>query len=258
MSHEHLNPDPLADSAGVPWEGRSFEANQHANDDGSADPALIAAIAAFRTGTGEAEAVVEALAAARLLIPLVASLGEAGEGAHGQKVDKSADLAIVAVRTPDGEVGIPIFSSVSTMQNWNPKARPVPTEPIRIAAAAAQEGSTRLILDPGSESFFVFRRPAIWAIGRSELWQHPTKNLAVKAAIREGIDADARVLNWGLVNGDPNYDLSGAELQVILKVAPETTDAENQEITQGIAERWSRHAIISDLVDSIGVTFTEQ
>lgn len=255
---DHMNPDPLADSAGVPWEGRNFQDNPFANDDGSADPKLIKAIEDFRAGSGEAEAVVAALAQARLLIPLVASLGEAGEGAHGQTVDKSADLAIVAVRTPDGEVGIPIFSSVATMATWNPKARPVPTETIRIAAAAAQEGSTRLILDPGSATFFVFRRPAIWAIGRSEMWQHPVKNLAVKAAIRDGIDADVRVLNWGLVNGDPSYDLSGAELQVILKVAPETTDAENQEITQGIAERWSKHEIISDLVDSIGVSFTNE
>lgn len=258
MSHDHANPDPLADSAGVPWEGRAFQANPHANDDGTADQRLIQAIENFRSGVGDAEAVVSALGQARLLVPLVASLGEAGEGAHGQTVDKSADLAIVAVRTPDGEVGIPIFSSVAAMQAWNPQARPVPTEPIRIAAAAAQEGSTRLILDPGSPSFFVFRRPAIWAIGRSEIWQHPTRNLAVKAAIREGIDADPRVLNWGLVNGDPNYDLSGAELQVILKVAPETTDAENQEITQGIADRWSQHEIISELVDSIGVSFTNE
>ena len=43
-----------ADSAGVPWEGRSFESNPHAGDDGSADAALLAALAlalaAFVTG----------------------------------------------------------------------------------------------------------------------------------------------------------------------------------------------------------------
>ncbi len=41
-----------ADSAGVPWEGRSFESNPHAADDGSADPALLAALLRFRAGRG--------------------------------------------------------------------------------------------------------------------------------------------------------------------------------------------------------------
>ena len=39
-----------ADSAGVPWEGRRFESNPHSADDGSADPALLAALEAFRAG----------------------------------------------------------------------------------------------------------------------------------------------------------------------------------------------------------------
>jgi len=46
--HEHINQDRFADSAGVPWAGRSFEPNPHANDDGSADPALLLALTNFR------------------------------------------------------------------------------------------------------------------------------------------------------------------------------------------------------------------
>jgi len=42
--HQHINKDPLADSAGVPWDGRAFNENPFANDDGSARPELISAI----------------------------------------------------------------------------------------------------------------------------------------------------------------------------------------------------------------------
>ena len=38
------------DSAGVPWEGRAFQPNPHAGDDGSAPEAFLVALAAFRTG----------------------------------------------------------------------------------------------------------------------------------------------------------------------------------------------------------------
>ena len=258
MSQDHINPDPLADSAGVPWAGRHFDVNAHADDDGSADENLLATIADFRVGLGSAEAVVAAVAQARLLVPLVAKLGESGEGAHGQTVDKSAELAIVAVRTPDGEVGMPVFTSVDAMRVWNTDARPVPAEALRVAAAAAQEGATRIILDPGSESFFVLRRPAIWSIGRGTSWEHPSKNLELKAAIKAGIDVEPRVLNWGLRDGDPEAILAGAELQVILMVSPDLPEEEHQAVTARIAEEWSGMPIISDLVDSIGVSFTAE
>lgn len=62
-SHNH------GDSAGVPWEGRSFESNPHASDDGSADPALLAALLRFRAGEGSQVDVVDAFRTARVLIP---------------------------------------------------------------------------------------------------------------------------------------------------------------------------------------------
>jgi hypothetical protein len=40
----------------------------------------------------------------------VAELGESEIGPNGLMVDKSADLAIVAVATPDGQSAIPAFT----------------------------------------------------------------------------------------------------------------------------------------------------
>ena len=81
-SQDHASPKQ-GDSAGVPWEGRSFESNPHAGDDGSADPALLDALLRFRAGEGAQSEVVDAFRTARVLIPLVAEKGEEGVAPSG-------------------------------------------------------------------------------------------------------------------------------------------------------------------------------
>ena len=129
-----MNSNRFSDSAGTPWSGRAFDVNNFAGDDGSAPAALISAIAKFHSGEALAEDVVDAIRESRLLIPLLADLGESEIGSHGQKVDKSAELSIVTVATPDDQNGLPVFSSVAAMQKWNPIARPVPADARRVAA----------------------------------------------------------------------------------------------------------------------------
>ena len=58
---------------------------------------------------------IESLRGQRLLVTLIAEIGQTGIGPHGQTVDKSADLAIVAVATPDDRTAIPAFTSVEDM-----------------------------------------------------------------------------------------------------------------------------------------------
>src|SRR5690606_5210434 len=139
-----------ADSAGVPWEGRSFETNPHAADDGSADPALLAALTRFRAGEGSQTEVVDAFRAARVLVPLVAEKGDEGVGPTGLAVDKTQELSIVTVAAPDGRRVQPVFSSVDTMRHWDPSARPIPVEAIRVALSASGEETDLVVLDPAS------------------------------------------------------------------------------------------------------------
>ncbi|MBK0297493.1 SseB family protein, partial [Bacillus sp. S34] len=62
-------PGGAADSAGVAWAGRTFEQHDTTfdDDDGLADPALVASITALPDG-GSQRAIVDALRTARLLI----------------------------------------------------------------------------------------------------------------------------------------------------------------------------------------------
>ena len=250
--HQHINKDRFADSAGVPWEGRSFESNPFSDDDGSADPALITALAEFRSNPADPREVFKAFSASRLLIPLLADLGESGEGAHGQTVDKSADLSIVTVQTPDGQTGLPVFSSVEAMSRWNKTARPVPSDAIRVALAAASEGNTRIVLDPASDTEFVFRRPAIKAMAMQQDWVPSFLNEAVGQAFAAPIDeSEPLVLAIYLESGDPQSRLDGAELQISLKLEAGLSQEQVQALVSRLAEAWSQSEVIAESVDSM-------
>ena len=253
MSFDHMNPDKYADSAGVPWDGRHFEENSFAGDDGTANPVLISAIAGLQSGSGSIEHVIDAIRDSRLLIPLLANLGEAGEGAHGQTVDKSAELSIVTVETPDQQNGLPVFSSVSAMSVWNKDARPVPHSAVKAALAAAAEGNTRMILDAGSATEFVVRRPAIEAIAKGEPWQHPAKDAEVVEAFGEALGSFDEFVSWSLGNGDPLSRLAAAEVELTLGLARSFTQEEFSELMKSVAARISESEVIARKVDSLRV-----
>ena len=248
-----MNDNIYAASAGVPWEGRAFEPNSWSDDDGSANPRLIELIHALHAGEARSDSVLDELRNSRVLIPLLANLGESGVGAHGQTVDKSADLSIVTVETPDSQSGLPVFSSVEAMQRWNPKARPVPTAAVKAALAAASEGNTRMILDPMAETEYVLRRPAIAALAQGLNWVSPEEDERVLGAFAVALDDLEPLAGWELAAGDPLCLLASAELELTLKL-PEGLDTEAiDDLLKEIAKRLSESYEIAEYVDSLRV-----
>ncbi|WBU38881.1 SseB family protein [Homoserinibacter sp. YIM 151385] len=242
-----------ADSAGIPFEGRAFHPNPLAGDDGGADPRLLEALRRFRLReTGERE-VLAALRGARLLVPLLAHRGEEGVGAHGQLVDKTQELAIVTVTAADGRAVLPAFSSVETLQRWNPQARPVPVDPARAALAAASDGTELLVLDPTSETEFALRRSALRALATGEAWVPPVEDAAVLAAFRAPAAAERAVLGLSLAQGDPSARLLAPEVLVELSLAPGLDRAALDALLARLQAAWAAEAVVAERVDSIGV-----
>lgn len=250
--HKHVNQNPLADSAGVPWAGRELQPNVFADDDGAARVELLAAIEKFQSTLNPFE-VFEEFKKSRLLIPLIAVLGESEIGAHGQTVDKSAELSIVNVKTPDDQVGLPVFSSVEAMRIWNPEARPVPHDAVRVALAAASEGNTRIILDPGSASEFAFRRAAIAALAQGHNWQAPYLDERVIAAYRSGIEDEKEITDITISTADPQSRLVGPEVQIHLEAKSGLTKLQLEAVLQRVIEKWSQSEVIVAAVDSISL-----
>lgn len=250
--HQHINQNPLADSAGVPWQGRSFSENQFAEDDGSASPELISAIEDFHA-SGDSTNVFLEFSKSRLLIPLIAELGESGEGSHGQTVDKSAELSIVTVQTPDKQTGLPVFSSVETMKAWNALARPVPSDAVRAALSAATDGTTRIILDPGSETEFAFRRAAIAALAQQKSWRPPQLDELVIEAFKNSIAREEAIHDILISSLDPMSRLEGPEIKIELKVKLGLDKEQLEEVLHRITQNWAASEIIATAVDSMAL-----
>ena len=239
------------DSAGQPWSGRHFEANTSADDDGSAPEHLIEAIRRFRARElGEAE-VIEALRTARLLIPLVAHLGEDGLNEHGH--DKTQELAIVTVVGPDGRTVLPAFSSVAAMSAWNPRARPIPADATRVALAAAHEQTDLVVIDATSATEFAIRRPALRALATGEGWIPSYLDEQVLDAFAAAATGEPAARSVALSAGDPDARLAGPELVVQLTLAPGLTQTELAALLATLQQRWAASPIIADRVDSLKV-----
>jgi hypothetical protein len=246
-----------ADSAGQPWAGRHFDASAFdsaaASDDGQADPDLLVALHDFRSGDAGPDAVVDALRSARLLIPLVAHLGDS-EMHEGHLVDKTQELSIVTVTGPDGRTVLPAFSSVDTMRAWNPQARPIPADGARVALAAASEQTDLVVLDPTTESEFVVRRPAVWAIAQAQPWRPSYEDPDVDAAFRESLGRELAVQSVELAAGDPQARMAGPELVVRLHITAGLTKEELDAVLARLGQRWAADDIIATRVDSLRVS----
>ncbi|RKT33834.1 type III secretion system (T3SS) SseB-like protein [Microbacterium sp. AG1240] len=244
---------PAGDSAGVPWEGRRFEDNRHAADDGSADPALLVALTADADGARDARAVVEAYRTARLLIPLVADKGDEGVGPHGLVVDKTQELSIVTVAAPDGRKVLPVFTSVDAMKRWDAVARPIPADGVRTAVAAAGDDTELIVIDPGSDTEFVLRRPAVWAIGQGIAWEPSHTSAEVFTGLQQSVGAELAVLDFAVEPGDPTDRLRGPELIVHLQLMQGLEQDELDAVLARLARRWAADDRIAVLVDSLTV-----
>jgi len=242
-----------ADSAGVPWEGRSFDPNPAPDDDGSAPEALMAAISRFHAGDGTEVDVVDQVRESRLLIPLLANAGETGATAEGLTVDKTQELSIVTVTGPDGRTVLPVFSSVEAMKTWNPEARPVPAAGTRVALAAASENTDIVVIDPLSDSEFVIRRPAVWAIAQSVEWAPSFLRAEVRDEFAASAADEENVIDVQLLAGDPGARLQGPELVVQIAMREgldrETLDA----IMDRLRTSWSSSELIAQSVDSLAI-----
>ena len=154
-----------------------------ADDSGAGDPRVRQALADHRDGATSSGSVLMVLQDTRLLVPVVAVLGEVEVDEHGLAHDKTSDMAAVLVRAADGSTGLLAFTSVETMAEWDPRARPVPVTAATAATAAVQDGAEALLVDLAGPASYVVdgedltRLAAGWrlvAVGDGHGWIGPS------------------------------------------------------------------------------------
>jgi hypothetical protein len=176
-------------------------------DDGRADPALADALAAWRQDPAQEGALLEALRGARLLVPVVAVLGEAETGADGLRRDKSSDMAVPTLDAPGGRRALPAFTSTDSLARWQPGARPVAVPLRQALLAAAHEGADTVVLDLAGPVTYeltgaALRTLAVGDAGRTPPLEHP----GVAAALRRVLAADEAVAGAHLVPASGETD----------------------------------------------------
>lgn len=270
---ESLVPGGAADSAGFPWQGRTFAHHDtaFAGDDGAAPPGLADAVRrmrdaaeVFESGADQARALAELgerraellveLSRSRVLIPLIAEAGELGETPEGRVVEKTQELSIVTVAGPDGRRVMPVFTSTAAMTDWNAGARPIPVPAPQAAVAAAQEGTDLLIVDPGSsDTRFGVRRPELEAVALGERRLPAWADAAVREAFLAAAAGEPRLRALALLPGDPSGELLAPETDIHLLLETGLDRNALSALLARLRGRWAEDATIAQRVDSMRV-----
>jgi len=218
------------------------------DDDGSADARLAQALIRYSHAKTPLADVVDALAYARVLIPVMASGESRIMGEHGVEKDQVASTGVVAVQMPDGRAALPIFTDVDAMKAWNEKARPIPAEGPRAALAAIAEGWSSLVLNPGMETVLI-PRPAVWAVGQGQSWSPAVVDGSVSADVREAVSS-AVSLDDALRGVDARAG-GNAEITVVLTLAPGLTQPELDAIIERVQRELAHSDVVAQRVDTL-------
>ncbi|MFG2974313.1 SseB family protein [Streptomyces sp. NPDC048331] len=176
------------------------------DDDGSADPRLTAALAAWSEDRAKEPEVLAALKGARLLVPVVAVLGEVETDPEtGLKREKTSDMAVPTLRAGDRRA-LPAFTSIASLALWDPAARPVAVPLHQALAAAAHEKADTVVLDLAGPVTYQLTGSALLALAEGRTDAGPLADPAVREAVREAVSAEPAVLRAHLVAGGADSD----------------------------------------------------
>jgi hypothetical protein len=153
-----------------------------AGDVGGSDPTLSAALTAYAADPARHLEVFAALRGARLLVPVVAVLGEAEVDEAGLTHDKSSDMPVsseVEMATAlltgrDGRQALLAFTGLESLAAWRADARPVPVAASLAAQSALQEGASALVVDVAGPTTYVVEGALLeglargWSITRTD------------------------------------------------------------------------------------------
>jgi hypothetical protein len=237
-------PSAAGDSAGQPWTGRTLPAAAFSGDDGSPDAGVLQALKAVGSGAGGAVDVVAALARARVMVAVVAVLGQ-GEEQTSVAGDKQADMALVTMTGPDGRRALPVFTSPGTLAAWDRAARPVPVGARHAAHAALAEGCERLVLDVAGPMTFLVSRSALVALAQGRAWRPAHEDRVVAERLAELVSPEPDVLQVGRRAG------TSAELRVELGVRPGLSREELERLADRVRGRLTTDEALAERVDGL-------
>lgn len=187
--------------SGTHGHGRTITGPEFQGDDGAAGPAVAAALEAYRARRGPEHDVVAALAASRLLVPVVADDG---------------DMALPTLVGRDGRRAVPAFTSAATIAAWRADARPVPVGTQKVCLAALDEDAAAVVIDVAGPVPVTISGARLAALAAGDPPSAPDHDPDVLAAVHAATGEEAVVTRVRVGPAD------AADLTVELRTAGDT------------------------------------
>lgn len=177
------------------------------DDDGCADPRLSAALAAWAEDRTAEGPVLAALKDARLLVPVVAVLGDVEEDENGLRREKTSDMAVPTLKAGD-RTALPAFTSTDSLARWDPAARPVAVPLHQALQAAVHEKADTIVLDMAGPVPYELTGRALLALAEGRTTTDPLADPVVREAVRAAVAAEPAVLRAHLGPGQADGTLA--------------------------------------------------
>ena len=203
---------------------------QFRGDRGEADPRVTAALTAYQAGQGSEQAALTALAAARLLVPVVAVLVD-GTAAQG---DKDSEMVLPTLIGRDGRPAVLAFTSLDALARWRPQARPVPAEADRVWRAAVADGCA-VVIDVAGPVPLAVEGARLAALAAGHPVPPPHEDPDVQAEVQAAVAAEPVIAGFSLAPGRPGATDLAIRLE-LAKPSPDREPAVNR-AAAGIAAR---------------------
>jgi len=203
---------------------------QFRDDRGAADPRVTAALTAYQAGQGSEQAALTALAAARLLVPVVAVLVD-GTAAQG---DKDSEMVLPTLIGRDGRPAVLAFTSLDALALWRPQARPVPAEADRVWRAAVADGCA-VVIDVAGPVPLAVEGARLAALAAGHPVPPPHEDPDVQAEVQAAVAAEPVIAGFSLAPGRPGATDLAIRLE-LAKPSPDREPAVNR-AAAGIAAR---------------------
>jgi hypothetical protein len=203
---------------------------QFRGDRGAAEPRVSAALAAYQAGQGSEQAALTALAASRLLVPVVAVLadGAAADGpatdataADGPaadnaapKGDKDSEMMLPTLIGRNGRPAVLAFTGLDALARWRPNARPVPAEADRVWRAAVADGCA-VVIDVAGPAPLAVEGARLAALAAGQPVPPPYEDPDVRAEVQAAVAAEPVIAGFTLAPGRQD----GPDLAVTLRLA---------------------------------------
>jgi hypothetical protein len=192
---------------------------QFRGDRGGADPLLTAALAAYHVGQGSEQAALGALAAARLLVPVIAEQSHKDQSHKDQsgkdRGDKDSEMVLPTLIGRDGRPAVLAFTGLDALARWRPDARPVPAEADRVWRAAVADGYA-VVIDVAGPVPLAVEGARLAALAAGQPVPPPHEDLDVRAEVQAAVAAEPAIAGFSLAPGH----LGAADLAITLHLSP--------------------------------------